>query len=165
MKLHEFLESIKLLKLSINKKNVCEGNLSEKELYDSMISMKNNKSPGNDGLTKEFYETFWNDIKDVFIKSMKRAMDIKELSISQRQAVIKLIEKKDRDKRLLKNWRPISLLNVDLRVVSKAFAARLKTVLSSLFSTQHTAYVAKRFFVKSGRLISDIQYTLVKWDT
>ena len=77
--------------------------------------MQNNKSPGNDGLTKEVFVTFWKDIKDVFLNSCRAAKLKKEWSTSQRQAVIKLIEKKDKDKkRFIKNWRPISLLNMDL---------------------------------------------------
>ena len=84
-----------------------------------MKSIENDKSPGNDGLTKEFYVTFWDDIKATFISSLKQAKERKELSISQRQATIKLIEKKDRDKRYIKNWRPISL--------SKALAKKIKT--------------------------------------
>ena len=73
--------------------------------------MQNNKSPGNDGLTKEFYETFWNEIKNSFMNSIMEARERKKLSASQRQAVNKLIEKKERDKRFTKNWRPISLLS------------------------------------------------------
>ena len=42
-----------------------------------------------------------------------------ELSISQRQAITKLIEKKGRDKRYIKNWRPISLLTIDVKMISK----------------------------------------------
>ena len=59
-----------------------------------MKSMKNDKYPGNDGLTKEFYVTFWDDIKATFVSSLKQAKERKELSISQRQAIIKLIKKK-----------------------------------------------------------------------
>ena len=69
--------------------------------------MQNNKTPGNDGLTKELYETLQNEIKYVFLKSLKQANEKGQLSISQRQVVIKLIEKKNRDKRYIKNWRPI----------------------------------------------------------
>ena len=69
--------------------------------------MQNNKSPGNNGLTKEFFVTFWEDIKDAFLNSCCTAKRKKELSTLQRQAVLKLIEKKDQDKRFIKNWRPI----------------------------------------------------------
>ena len=64
--------------------------------------MQNNKTPDKDGLTKEFYETFWNEIKYVFLKSLKQAKEKGQLSISQRQAVIKLIEKKIEIKGTLK---------------------------------------------------------------
>ena len=56
--------------------------------------MKNNKTPGNDGLTKEFYETFWDKLKTPLMKSINQAFHTKILSILQRQAVIKQIEKK-----------------------------------------------------------------------
>ena len=86
-------------------------------MLKALKSMQNNKSPGNDGLTKEFYETFWNEIKNPFMNSIMEAIEKKKLSTSQRKAVIKLIENKERDKRFIKNWRPISLLNVDCKII------------------------------------------------
>ena len=120
------------------------------------MSMQNNKSPGNDGLTKEFFVTFWEDMKDIFLNSCCKTKLKKELSISQKQAVVKLIEKKDKDKRFIKNWRPISLLNVDYKIISKALASRLKEVLANLISPQQTTYAENRFIGESGRLIADI---------
>ena len=79
-----------------------------------------------------------------------------ELSNSQKQAVIKLIEKKDKDKRLIQNWRPISLLNIDLKILSKALANRIKKYLPFLISSNQTAYVEGRFISEGGRLFSDI---------
>ena len=74
----------------------------------------------------------------------------------KRQTVIKLIVKKDRDKRFVKNWRPISLLNVDTKILSKSLAEKLKNVLPELISSNQTAYVKNRCISESGRLISDV---------
>ena len=89
--------------------------------------MPNSKSPGNDRITKKFYEAFWNDLKTPLLLSVNKAFKVGELSTSQKQAVIRLVEKKDKDKRLIKNRRPISLLNVDTILVSEVLAERLKT--------------------------------------
>ena len=109
---------------------------------------------GNDGLTKKFCETFWSELKEPFMSSISRAKISKKLITSQRQAVIKLIEKKDKNKHFIKNWRPISLLNVNYEIISKVLSARLKKVLPLLISSQKTAYVANRCISESGRLIS-----------
>ena len=154
--LNSYLENIQLPLINNEMFLDCEKEFALDELFLSMKSMENGKTPGNDGITKEFYETFWDELKFAFIKSINQAKLTGELSISQRQAVIKLIEKKDRDKRFIKNWRPISLLNVDTKIISKAIALRLKNVLPSIISTNQTAYVNKRCISESGRLISDI---------
>ena len=90
------------------------------------------------------------------MNSIMEAREKKQLSTSQRQAVIKLIEKKERNKQFIKNWRPISLLNVDYKTIAKALATRLKEILPKLISFQQMAYVKNRFIGKGGRLISDV---------
>ena len=132
-----FLNVIDVPKLSEDQVNPCEEDLTEKDLCKSLRSMQNDKSPENDGLTKEFCENFWDELKEIFVNSGREAKEIGHLSTSQRQAVIKLIEKKDRDKRFIKNWRPISLLNVDSKIISKALSEKLKEVLPNLISSQH----------------------------
>ena len=151
-----FLNVIDVPKLSEDQVKLCEEDLTEKDLYKSLRSIQNDKSLGSDGLTKEFYEIFWDDLKEIFVNSVREAKEIGHLSTSQRQAIIKLIEKKDRDKRFIKNWRPISLLNVDSKIISKALSEKLKEVLPDLISSQQTAYVKNRHIGENGRLISDI---------
>ena len=65
--------------------------------------MKNDKSPGSDGLTKEFYVCFFNEVSNTLITALNHSFTTGMLSTSQRQAVITLIEKKGKDKRFMKN--------------------------------------------------------------
>ena len=151
-----FLEDIITPSLSIEQKSHCDSPILIEELTNSLNSMQNGKSPGNDGLTIEFYKTFWELLKCTLYNSLLYSKIHGSLSISQRQAIIKLLEKKDKDKRYIENWRPISLLNVDTKIISKTFANRLKTVLPYIISHDQSAYVSGRFIGESTRLISDI---------
>ena len=70
--------------------------------------MENNKSPGNDGFLKEFYKCFWDENKKPFLASIHKAF--------LKQAVIKTLGKKGKDKIFIKNWRPVSMLNTDMKI-------------------------------------------------
>ena len=64
---------------------------------------------------------------------------------------MKLLEKNDRDKIYIKNWRTVSLLKVDTKIISKSFAEKLKEKLPSIISQNKTAYVKIRSISESGR--------------
>ena len=119
----------------------CEGKLLLKEIRDSLASMKNEKSPGNDGLIKEFYVAFFGELGRLMLRIPNHSFSKGELSSSQKQAVITLIQEKDRDVRFIKNWRPISLLNVDLELASKGIALRMRKVIPLLIHPDQTVYV------------------------
>ena len=76
-------------------------------------SFSDNKAPGEDGFTKEFYKSFYDLIWRDLLNSYEAAFQNGSLSISQRRRIITLIPKADGDLKELANWRPISLLNVD----------------------------------------------------
>ena len=134
----------------------CEGPLTEIECFSALESFKKNKSPGNDGLTYEIYEKFWKILKKPFLDSFDESYRRNELSTSQRQAVITLIDKKNKDRQYLKNWRPISLLNCDYKIASKAIAFRLRKVISSLIHTDQSGFVNKRNISFTLRTVLDI---------
>ena len=89
-----FLSDIHLPTVCDEKYTICEAEITKDNLLVVLKSISNYKTPGNDGLSKEFYETFWEDVKDVFINLLKQAKIEGSLNISKRQAVIKLLEKK-----------------------------------------------------------------------
>ena len=98
-----YLQGKNLPKLNDDQCALCEKDITEEEVKYELNKMEINKSLGNDGLTKEFPEIFWDHVKVPLLPSFKMAFLKKELSTSQKQAVIKLIEKKNRDKRFIKN--------------------------------------------------------------
>ena len=101
--LNKFLNNISISFLSETEKQLCEEELKEKDIYESMVSFDNIKSPGNDGLTKEFYQTLWQDVKDIFFNSLQESKRLKYLCTPQRQAIVMLLEKPNRDKRFVSN--------------------------------------------------------------
>ena len=89
-----YLDSIDTPNLSEDEKNLCEGKLTVKKCWDALNSMGANKSPRNDGLSKEFYICFFKEIHMYLIQALNHSFSNEQLSNSQRQAMITLIEKK-----------------------------------------------------------------------
>ena len=120
----KYLESINVPQLNEFDRNRCEGIITKRECWDALSSMNNNKSPGNDGLSKEVYICFFETLADPLIQALNQSFVDGEMSNSQRQAVITLIEKMGKDKRYIQNWSPISLINVNAKVGSKCLALK-----------------------------------------
>ncbi|KAL9964620.1 hypothetical protein ACROYT_G028283 [Oculina patagonica] len=160
--LHNYTRNLNTPKLSDHQQLLCEGQLTYDECYKVVDQLKNNKSPGNDGLTAEFYKQFWPILGGLLVDSLNAAYVNGRLSNSQRQAIIRLIEKKDKDRRHIENWRPISLLNVDYKIGSKALATRLEKVLPHIIHANQCAYVKGRTIFDAIRSINDVmEYTKI----
>ena len=88
--------------------------LTQQQNWDCKNLFNNNKLPRNDGLT---------NFKKHFGVNLKSCLQIllTKPKLAKKQTSAKLIEKKDKDKHLIKNWRPISLLNVENKIISKVF--------------------------------------------
>ena len=142
--------------LSEELRSICEGDLTYNECFSVLQSFEKNKTPGNDGLTIEFYIAFWPLIGKYLVDCINYTYQFGELSNTQKQAIITLIEKKGRDKRLIKNWRPISLINVDAKIISKVLAKRLEKVLPSIIHFNQNAFVKNRSIFDALRTIEDV---------
>ena len=156
-----FGENIKTL--SDEEKQICEGLISEQECTKALKQMQNGKSPGTDGFVVDFYKFFWLDIKVFVLESLNYAFYEGELSVNQKQGIITLIPKKGKIKRLLKNWRPITLLNTDYKILTKCLAIRLQQVLPSIINCDQNGFMKDRYIGENIRTIADlIEYTSLK---
>jgi len=157
-----FLDNENIPKFSDDQKNLCEGILSNTECFNALSKFPNGKTPGNDGLTPEFYRKFWNLLSQLMTDSLNFSYKYGELSNSQKQAIIRSIEKKGKNRRYIKNWRPISLLNVGTKIASKALALRLERILPFIINEDQYAYVKSRTIFDAVRSIDDImEYTRI----
>ena len=144
-----------ILQLSSSDQNSCDLPLSSAELESALKKMEIDKSPGIDGLTSNFYKHFWPligpDVTKVFNHSFKHGL----LTRSQRRGIITLVFKKG-DRSKLQNWRPITLLNTDYKILTKALAIRLTNVLPNIIHSDQTACIPGRTINDNLSLIRDV---------
>lgn len=141
-------------KLNNTDRDFLERDLTINELTKAMQSMQSNKSPGLDGLPKEFYSTFWDQLKDPLLQVFKESFSSGTLPPSLRMGSISLLFKKG-DRKDLKNWRPLTLLGVDVKILSKALFFRMQPVVHQLVGIDQTCGVPSRSMSDSLALIRD----------
>ena len=149
--------------LSNEERDSIEGLLTELESRNALKDMEPDNSPGTDGLPSDFYQMFWNDVSKPLLEALNYGFEIGKLSISQKRGIIKLIPKKSEELYYVKNWRPLTLLNCDCKIATKAIANRLKIHLHKLINNDQTGFLKGLFIGEKIRLIeSVINYSAVK---
>ena len=153
-----FLDSIDRA-LSESSKNKLDSDIQLSEIVSAIKKMPNGKSPGSDGLPVEFYKIFWGDIGNDYFEVINSGLENEELSYSQYLAVISLLYKKG-PREDIKNWRPISLLNIDYKILSKVMAERLKLVLHEIIHPDQRGCVPGRYIGENIRHIDDVLFEI-----
>ena len=143
-------------KLSEEQSSKLEGLLTVEEASKYMKQCRSDASPGSSGFTGGFYKLFWRNLKYFIVNSLNYAYETGNLSISQKLGIIILLPKPDKDKRLLANWRPISLLNHVYKILSGALAERIKPALEQIIHTDQKGFVSGRFIGECVRNTYDI---------
>ena len=121
-----------------------DGDVSLAEFSNALRKLKIDRTPGLDGLPPEFYVAFWDQLGPLYLDMIHQSITDKKLCLSARRGVISLIPKKGRDMQLLKNWRPITLLNADYKILAKTLALRLKKVINYIISNDQTGFLEGR---------------------
>jgi hypothetical protein len=134
----------------------CESKITEEECSEAIQALPNNKSPGSDGLTANFYKMFWVKIKKRFMLCIRDIEKYGEMSIEQKRGIISLLPKDGKDIRLIKNWRPISLLNTDYKIIAKLLAMRIQPLLPDIIHRNQTGFIKGRYIGENIRIVDDV---------
>ena len=149
----QFLSQVDV-KLTDEDREKLDQDFSEKELQDALLDLKKNKSPGSDGLTKEFYDHFWDKLKILYIECLLEIEEVGELTETQKLGLIRISYKKD-GRIFISNYRPITLLNVDLKILTRALAKRMISVLPKLIHENQTCVPGRRI-TKNIHIVQDL---------
>ena len=117
--------------------------ITKEELLSAVMRLQRNKSPGPDGIPAEFYQRFWPFIQDIyfdFICGVKNSA----FPIGKNTSITTLVYKDKGEVFLLANYRPIALMNVDVKILTKLLAMRLVLVLPSIVHESQTAVYGRR---------------------
>ena len=142
-------------KLDEDEKNSLEGLIKLTEILNAIKNLKNDKSPGSDGYTAEFFKFFYKDLGIFIMRSINSGFKKGEMSITQRQGIITCIPKEGKEKRFIQNWRPITVLNNIYKIAASCIAGRIKTVLPKLIHEDQKGFVKGRFIGDNIRLMYD----------
>ena len=126
------------------------------ELEHIITKSKNNKSPGPDGFTNEFYKIFWHNLKIILLKLLNYYRVNNALNPSQLEGTITCIPKGGKLRNNFKNWRPITLLNSIYKFYSSILADRIKKLLPKIINTDQKGFINGRFIGENTRLTYDI---------
>ena len=158
------LENNTNIRVPNNIKNQQEEQLTINDLESAIKTMKNNKTPGNDGIPIDFYKVFWNQLKDHYYKMVMEVYTNKILHQTAREGILNLIPKPNKDSRYIKNLRPITLLNTDYKIIEKAIANKMIPALDHIIHTHQRGFMKNRRISVNIRKMLDIMHQVEKED-
>ena len=142
--------------LTEDQQNLCEGLISVDECWEAIKRMKNDSSPGIDGLPREFYFEYFHMIGEDYVRMINNCFVKGKLADTQRRGLITLLPKDPLPLDNVVNWRPISLLCVDYKILSKVICNRIQLVLEFLIHPDQKCAVPGRSITDNIHLIRDI---------
>ena len=130
--------------------------ITKSDLTCAIKKMKNNRTPGKDGIPIDFYKVFWKYLEKPFLRMMQESYEEELLHTTARQGILNLIPKPKKDSRYVKNLRPITLLNTDYKIIEKAIADKMIPALEDLIHKDQRGFMKERRISVNIRKMLDI---------
>jgi len=148
---HTFFDNMFVVDADQN--NSIHKELTLQELWQTLKPLKAT-TPGPDGISNTYLKKLFDILGPMIIDAWKYSLDKQVLMPSHRKSLLRLIPKPGKDKRELKNWRPITLSNCDHKLITKTYNSRLLATISNYISSTQTAYIKGRNIADNLRLLN-----------
>ena len=139
--MHKFLETYNLPKLNLEKSEHLNRQITPNETEALIKKLQTNKSPGPDGFTGEFYQTFWEELTPPLLKLLHKIQEEGRLPNSFYKASIILIPKPDKDTTKREDYRPISLMNIDAKFLHKILAKWIQQFMNKITHHDQAGFI------------------------
>ena len=138
------LNSLNLKSLSAEQKELLNKDFSCEEIKSAIKESPPKKAPGMDGLSIEFYSTFWSSINNLFMEVINSAQIKHTLPQTMYLATISVLPKPGRECESPSDFRPISLINCDKKIITKVMNNRLAQILPSIIHHNQSGFIKNR---------------------
>lgn len=155
-KIANYLQNINVSELSDTVAKQLDEPIQEGEIRKVILSFKNNKCPGPDGFINEFYKSFIDILTPLLLDAYRYGVETKTMAPSWSDATIVVLHKEGRDPTDCGSYRPLSMLNGDVRILTGILARRLNVMINQIIHPDQTGFIAGRHYGNNVRRLLNI---------
>uniref|UniRef100_A0AAR2KLP1 Reverse transcriptase domain-containing protein n=1 Tax=Pygocentrus nattereri TaxID=42514 RepID=A0AAR2KLP1_PYGNA len=158
-RMDNFLDGLSIPVVDVDIAKQLDSPLSLEEVLNAIKAMQSNKAPGPGGFPIEFFKTFAGALAPLLLSVFNESLEGGSLPPTLTQATIALLLKQDKDPASCGSYRPLSLLNADVKVLAKILASRLENVLPRIISEEQNGFIKGRQLFFNIRTLFNIIYS------